>query len=92
MSDDMALFIGSVAHLAREVRHREAATQEMAAFFRELIEERRAQPQDDLLSELVQLRDGDDRLSEDELVATCILLLFAGHETTTNHIANGCSR
>ena len=42
-----------------------------------------------MLSELVHLRDGDDRLSDDELVATCILLLFAGHETTTNHIANG---
>jgi cytochrome P450 len=37
----------------------------------------------------VALEDGGDRLTEDELVATCILLLFAGHETTTNHIANG---
>jgi hypothetical protein len=37
----------------------------------------------------VALEDAGDRLSEDELVATCILLLFAGHETTTNHIANG---
>ena len=37
----------------------------------------------------MHLEDDGDRLSEDELVATCILLLFAGHETTTNHIANG---
>jgi cytochrome P450 PksS len=48
-----------------------------------------ARPQLDLLSELTHLRDGDDRLSEDELIALCILLLFAGHETTTNHLANG---
>jgi cytochrome P450 len=50
---------------------------------------RRPPPQRDLLSELVHLDDGGDRLSEDELVATCVLLLFAGHETTTHHIANG---
>jgi cytochrome P450 len=50
---------------------------------------RRAKPREDLITELVELRDGQDRLSDDELVATCILLLFAGHETTTNHIANG---
>jgi cytochrome P450 len=37
----------------------------------------------------VRLDDGGDRLTEDELVATCILLLFAGHETTTHHLANG---
>ena len=61
----------------------------MAAYFRELIDARRRAPTADLLSELVHLRDGEDRLSEDELVATCILMLFAGHETTTNHIANG---
>ena len=61
----------------------------MASFFRDLIANRRAHPQSDLITELVQLRDGEDQLSEDELVATCILLLFAGHETTTNHIANG---
>ncbi len=68
----------------------EAATQEMAAYFRRMIEDRRAQPRADLLSELTHLREEDgDRLSDDELIATCILLLFAGHETTTNHIANG---
>ena len=61
----------------------------MAVFFLELIHDRQKNPQKDLLSQLVGLEDGGDRLTEDELVATCILLLFAGHETTTNHIANG---
>ena len=89
LSDDIALFIGSSRVAAEKYDTAQAATREMAAFFRELIDARRAAPQDDLLSELVHLRDGDDRLSDDELVATCILLLFAGHETTTNHIANG---
>jgi cytochrome P450 len=61
----------------------------MAELFRHLIEARREEPQTDLLSELVHLEDDGDRLTDDELVATCILLLFAGHETTTHHIANG---
>ena len=52
----------------------------------------RAAPQRDLLSELVHLDDDGDRLTDDELVATCVLLLFAGHETTTHHIANGLRR
>ena len=37
----------------------------------------------------MHLRDGDDAFSDDELIGTCIMLLFAGHETTTNHLANG---
>ena len=93
-SDDMALFIGSARTSAEKYDTAEAATQAMAGFFRELIAERRMAPRDDLLSELVGLREplpggGEDQLSDDELVASCILLLFAGHETTTNHIANG---
>jgi cytochrome P450 len=89
LSDDMALFIGSSRGAADKYAIAEAATREMAAFFRGLIRERRASPRNDLLSELIAVEDEGDRLSEDELVATCILLLFAGHETTTNHIANG---
>ncbi len=89
LSDDMALFIGSSRVSAEKYETAQAATHEMAAYFRRLIEQRRAESGEDLLSQLVHLREGDDRLSEDELVATCILLLFAGHETTTNHIANG---
>ncbi|MGA7984659.1 MAG: cytochrome P450 [Burkholderiales bacterium] len=88
MSDDMALFIGSSRGQPEKYGVAESATKEMAGFFRALIAMRRAEPCDDLLTQLVQLDDQGDRLSEDELVATCILLLFAGHETTTNHIAN----
>jgi hypothetical protein len=90
MSDEIALFIGSSRTSPEKYDTAEAATQEMAAFFRHLIAQRRAAPRADALSELVQLEDDDgDRFSDDELVATCILMLFAGHETTTNHIANG---
>jgi hypothetical protein len=89
LSDEMALFIGSARQSAEKYARAEAATREMAALFRGLIAERRAEGRNDLLSELVRLEDEGDRLNEDELVATCILLLFAGHETTTHHLANG---
>jgi cytochrome P450 len=89
LSDEMALFIGSARDAPEKYERAGAATREMADLFRELITARRAKPQRDLLSELVALDDGGDRLSDDELVATCILLLFAGHETTTHHLANG---
>ncbi len=88
LSDDMALFVGSSRGQPEKYDVAERATKEIAAFFRSLIAARRAGPRDDLLTQLLQLEAEGDRLSEDELVGTCILLLFAGHETTTNHIAN----
>ena len=89
LSDEMSLFIGSARDAPEKYARAAAATREMAGIFRELILARRAAPQRDLLSELVAVEDSGDRLSDDELVATCILLLFAGHETTTHHLANG---
>jgi cytochrome P450 len=89
MSDDMALFIGSSRVSAEKYDTAEAATKEMAQFFRDLIAQRKIEPRKDLLTELVFLRDGEDKLTDDETISMCILLLFAGHETTTNHIANG---
>ena len=61
----------------------------MAEYFRGLIAERRASPRPDLLSGLVAAEEAGDKLSEDELLATCMLLLIAGHETTVNLIGNG---
>ena len=89
LSDEMALFIGSARETSGKYARAESATREMAELFRALIAERRREPRRDLLSELVHLEDDGERLSEDELVATCVLLLFAGHETTTHHITNG---
>jgi cytochrome P450 len=61
----------------------------LAGYFRELIAERRAAPQDDMLSALIAAEEAGDKLNEEELLATCILLLVAGHETTVNLIGNG---
>jgi cytochrome P450 len=65
------------------------AVEEMTTYLSHLVAERRLEPRDDLLSDLIQARDGDDRLSEAELLATALLLFFAGHETTVNLIGNG---
>lgn len=62
---------------------------EMKAFLRQLVHERRQQPADDLITALVTAEDEGDKLSEDELLSTCVTLMVAGHETTTNLIANG---
>ncbi|HEV2056899.1 MAG TPA: cytochrome P450 [Methylomirabilota bacterium] len=58
-------------------------------YFRSLIAVRRKSPQPDLLSALIAAEEQGDKLSEPELVATCALLLIAGHETTVNLIGNG---
>lgn len=65
------------------------AARNMLGFLRELVADRRRAPADDLLSALVHARDGQDRLSEDELTSMVYLLFLAGHDTTVGLIANG---
>jgi cytochrome P450 len=68
----------------------ETASREFVEYLRELVVFRRTQPGDDLISSLIAETDGDGaRLSEDELVTTCTLLLNAGHEATVNVVGNG---
>jgi cytochrome P450 len=69
----------------RSVESRQA----LAQYFRGLIAQRRAAPRNDLLSGLIAAEEAGDKLNETELLATCILLLIAGHETTVNLIGNG---
>ncbi|MET9212946.1 MULTISPECIES: cytochrome P450 [unclassified Nocardia] len=71
---------------------RSAASRGFMGYFRELLNERRADPRDDLLSVLSQVEDRGDVLTEQELLATCITTFVAGHETTANLIGTGMLR
>ena len=62
---------------------------EFSDYLRSLSRERRAEPRDDLISALAQVLDEGERLTEDELIGTCVLLLNAGHEATVNVTGNG---
>ncbi|MDT0122050.1 cytochrome P450 [Paenibacillus sp. RRE4] len=62
--------------------------QELYAYFTDIMEQRRLQPQDDLISLLLDAEIEGEKLTEEEVVNFCILLLAAGNETTTNLIAN----
>ncbi len=64
------------------------AVLEFSTYIRELADQRRAEPQDDLITALVQVEEAGKRLSNDELVANCILFLNAGHEATVNGLSN----
>ncbi|HTX62308.1 MAG TPA: cytochrome P450, partial [Acidimicrobiales bacterium] len=72
-----------------ERRDQMAARDEFAEYLIALIARRRRVPGGDLVSDLVAVHDRGETLTESEIVATCILLLVAGHETTTNLIGNG---
>ena len=66
-----------------------AAAAEFAAYVEALATDRARTPGQDLLTDLVQARDGSDRLAAHELVATAVLLLNAGHEASVNGFGNG---
>lgn len=65
------------------------AARDFAGYVEELAAHRAAHPGEDLLTALVQARDGSDRLSPTELIATAVLLLNAGHEASVNGFGNG---
>lgn len=65
------------------------ASLDFSAYLRELIAERRGNPGTDLISALIAAHDEGERLTEQEMVSTCVLLLNAGHEATVNTTVNG---
>ncbi|BDH06220.1 cytochrome P450 [Streptomyces seoulensis] len=67
----------------------DAASHSLADYMGGLIADKRRRPGDSLLHRLISARDGDDHLSEEELLSLAVLLLVAGHETTTNFLGNG---
>lgn len=91
-SDRMQLFIGSARNAPDKYERAAEGAHEMATLFRGLIAERRAEPRDDLISAFIAAREADDAMTEDELVAACMLVMFGGHETTANLLAGGMSK
>lgn len=67
---------------------RRRGVKELRAYFREVVRERRGRPGDDLVTRLVEANRDGDRLDEADVVASCVLLLVAGHVTTVSFIAN----
>lgn len=63
------------------------ATEAFVRFMRAYVDERRHDPRDDLITELIAAEEGGEKLSTDELITTCILLLNAGHEATVHALA-----
>ncbi len=72
-----------------ELKAADAAGNEVWTYFEHLLADRRANPRDDLLSDLLAVREGADTLADGEVIAVAILLFAAGFETTTNLIGNG---
>lgn len=73
-------------HARSEARR---AADEFAAYVEGLMRLRKKEPGDDLISHLAAVEDGGERLSAQELIATCVLLLNAGHEASVNGLGNG---
>jgi cytochrome P450 len=85
----IALFRGSPDRNVEQARAAQDALIELTDFFRKTVAERRRNKGNDLISLLIDIEEDGEVLTEEELYAQCIALLFAGHETTRNLIGNG---
>jgi cytochrome P450 len=89
LSNDIALWMGDIRRTPERARLAQQAIRELEGYFAETIRQRRGAPKEDLLSLLLNAADEAGVMSEEELYAQCVMLLFAGHETTRNLIGNG---
>ena len=88
-SDDLFAILGSVPHATELMERAACSLHELTNYITELSEARRTHLRSDLLTALVEAVEGGERLTHEELVANVIILLSAGHETTSNLIGNG---
>lgn len=88
-SDDLTRYIGG--SLVQPDRRERAlrALSDLGDYLRDAIAQRRRDPGPDVVTSLITAQEGGTQLTDDEVVATCAMMLFAGHGTTTNLIGNG---
>jgi cytochrome P450 len=89
LSNDIAVWFGDPRRSPQSARVAQRAVQELEGYFAAIIRDRRRAPRDDLLGLLLDAAAGSGSLTDEDLVAQCVMLLFAGHETTRNLIGNG---
>ncbi len=89
-SEDIGAFSqGSSLSFSETAEQAQKSLLEMTNYFRGIMDERRRQPREDLISAMIRAKEQGDTLSEDELLSMCSLLFVAGHDTTRNLIGNG---
>lgn len=88
-SADFAEVLGNFQHNPDRASRTLKCVEEMTSYFREAIQSHRVQPRDGLINALLTAEIEGDRLTEEEIVATCIVTMVGGQETTTNLIGNG---
>lgn len=88
-SDDLTDLVFGATEVPDRRERGQKALRALADYFGALIEKARSRPADNVLGSLIRSHDQGDSLTTDELISTCTLLLFGGHETTTALITNG---
>ncbi len=88
-SADFAEVLGNFQHNPDRASRTLKCVEEMTSYFREAIQSQRAQPRDGLINALLTAEIDGDRLTEEEIIANCIVTMVGGQETTTNLIGNG---
>lgn len=86
-SEHVAMSLGDDS--PETIRLSQRATEELSAYLGEIADQRRVEPREDLISDLVAVEEEGDRLTKGEMLGVCVLLLVAGNETTTKLIGNG---
>lgn len=88
-SDDLMVLVFGARGVEGRRERAQHGLLELSEYLGTLVRRFRTEPAENLIGTLIRAQEGDDTLTDDEIVGTCILLLFGGHETTTNLIGNG---
>ncbi len=88
-SDRLAAYLGGAVDERDNFGEASEGVASLVDYFQQLLRDKVANPADDLMSLMLRAEHEGDSLSPEEVVSNCVLLLFAGHETTTNLLGNG---